>query len=375
MIESVVDDAIVTLDAGGRVASWNSGAERITGYVSDEIVGRHFPTSTPRRTQLRAHPPNSWGTARWQGHLRDEGWRVRKDGTRFWADVVITALHDLDGALCGYCAVTRDVTQRRDREQRLAEMSERRLRAVTDSMGKALCTLDHAGRVSYINPAGEQLEAVRAVHVALVEGRFELFAQPIIDLRTGRPVRTSCCCGCVSATERSARPAPLAATLENPALIAQRRPDSEPEDPVSARGQVSEVIDQAPRARSRRGSDSATQRGERAYADAVRAGDPHAAAIAIQDAAAGGLSTVRIQSRVSAPAMRAIGELWERGAMTIAQEHLATAVSHQVLAQLHAGLLGPAQRRGDAVGRRRGSWRASRAWPADGCRRVRRSRI
>ncbi len=156
-VESVVDYAILMLDADGHVASWNAGARRIKGYRSEEIIGRHFSVFYPSEDVAADKPAKELAIATAEGRLEDEGWRMRKDGTPFWANVVITALHDPDGRLHGYCKVTRDLTERRGHEQRLAEMSHRRLHAVTDSMGEALCTLDHAGRVSYINPAGERL--------------------------------------------------------------------------------------------------------------------------------------------------------------------------------------------------------------------------
>ncbi|HZL05810.1 MAG TPA: B12-binding domain-containing protein, partial [Coriobacteriia bacterium] len=106
---------------------------------------------------------------------------------------------------------------------------------------------------------------------------------------------------------------------------------------------------QRPARANRRTGDGVTGRLARAYADTMRVGDPHAAATVIDDALSAGLSSVEIQARVIAPAMWGIGELWEGGGLTVAQEHLATAVSHHVLTRLYPGLLRREQRRGDTV--------------------------
>ncbi len=629
MLESVEDYAILMLDPGGRVVSWNAGAQRIKGYKPEEIIGRHFAAFYAPEDLAAGKPAKELAIAAAEGRLEDEGWRVRKDGTRFWAGVVITALHDPDGALCGYCKVTRDLSERRAYEQRLAEMSHRRLRAVTDSMGEALCTLDHAGHVSYINPAAErllgwgtaelqeqtlhevvhfrrrlnrsvhtiddcpmhtghkarvavrvaddtfvrrdgtalpvswvltpvqtpegdssvivitdntrvklaqrqlrrdieQLEQVRAVHEALNEQRFELFAQPIIDLRSGATVSHELLlrmrerdgtirapCSFLPAAERSGviheldrwvigqaarlagaghdvelnlsadslgdpsladdfiaavtehgadparivveltetallpddtvawtfieriralgcefalddfgtgfgtfsylkrlpidylkididfvrdlrsnpasrnvveavvalarsfghrtiaegveddetlqtlrrmgvdyaqgyligHPSPIATTLEQWAVGRQdgSRGDRPAEDPESAIDRTIAVIDAPIGARACRHGDAVTDRAARAFVAALRYGDPYAAAAVIDGVAAqDGLSPVQIQARVIAPAMRRIGELWELDALTVAHEHLATAVSNHILMRLYPGLLGQA---------------------------------
>ncbi|MFY2562845.1 PAS domain-containing sensor histidine kinase [Corallococcus terminator] len=117
LISSVTDYAILTLDVRGHIASWNAGAERIKGYLADEILGQHFSVF---------YPPEdvAWGKPAWElesairlGKFEDEGWRIRKDGTRFWANVVITALFDETGELRGFGKVTRDFTQRKHAEE------------------------------------------------------------------------------------------------------------------------------------------------------------------------------------------------------------------------------------------------------------------
>lgn len=125
LVESVVDYAIFMLDPVGRVVSWNPGAERIKGYLTDEIVGRHFSVFYPAEDLATRKPWYELEVASEVGRFEDEGWRLRKDGSRFWANVVITALFDNDGGLRGFAKVTRDLTERRRAEQALLE--QRRL--------------------------------------------------------------------------------------------------------------------------------------------------------------------------------------------------------------------------------------------------------
>jgi PAS domain S-box-containing protein len=119
LVLNVKDYAIFMLDPEGYVATWNAGAERIKGYRADEIVGRHFSTFYPEEAIARDWPAQELKAASERGSFEDEGWRVRKDGTRFWANVVITALFDPQGELTGFAKVTRDLTERRKNEETL----------------------------------------------------------------------------------------------------------------------------------------------------------------------------------------------------------------------------------------------------------------
>ena len=112
MVESVVDYAIFMLDAEGRVASWNAGAQRITGYDTAEILGQNFSRFYPREEVERAKPQWELEVAGSEGRFEEEGWRVRKDGSSYWANVVITAVRDDTGQLLGYAKVVRDLTER-----------------------------------------------------------------------------------------------------------------------------------------------------------------------------------------------------------------------------------------------------------------------
>ena len=125
LVESVRDYAIFALDATGRVVSWNRGAERLKGYTRDEIVGRHFSTFYPQDALDAGKPAWELEVATRDGRVEDEGWRIRKDGTRFWANVVITALRDRTGRLVGFAKVTRDLTERREAETRALEAARR----------------------------------------------------------------------------------------------------------------------------------------------------------------------------------------------------------------------------------------------------------
>ncbi|HSS01030.1 MAG TPA: ATP-binding protein [Kofleriaceae bacterium] len=117
LVESVKDYAIFMLDPDGHVATWNSGAQRIKGYTADEIIGRHFSAFYPEHEIRAGKTEYELAAAQRDGRFEDEGWRIRKDGTKFWANVVITALRDRSGLLVGYAKVTRDLTERRKVEQ------------------------------------------------------------------------------------------------------------------------------------------------------------------------------------------------------------------------------------------------------------------
>jgi PAS domain S-box-containing protein len=121
LVLGVRDYGIFMLDPGGHIVSWNAGAERIKGYAAEEIIGRHFSAFYPPEDVRSGKPDWELRVAKAEGALEDEGWRVRKDGTRFWANVIITALYDDTGELRGFGKVTRDMTERRRAEQQLTD--------------------------------------------------------------------------------------------------------------------------------------------------------------------------------------------------------------------------------------------------------------
>src|SRR5688500_9437624 len=123
LIETVTDYAIFVLDPEGRIASWNPGAARLKGYSEQEIIGRHFSIFYPDDDLTAGKPAKELETATREGRVEDEGWRVRKDGSRFWANVIITALHDHSGTLVGFAKITRDLTKRREAEEQARELA------------------------------------------------------------------------------------------------------------------------------------------------------------------------------------------------------------------------------------------------------------
>ena len=125
LVESVVDYAIFLLEPDGTIASWNAGAWRLKGYTEDEIVGRHFSIFFTPEDIARRHPEHELEVAGGPtGRCEDEGWRVRKDGSQFWANVVITALRGPDGELVGFAKVTRDLTERQRTEGQLRDVAD-----------------------------------------------------------------------------------------------------------------------------------------------------------------------------------------------------------------------------------------------------------
>ena len=132
LVSSVRDYAIFMLDPQGNIATWNLGAERIKGYRPEEIIGRHFSNFYGEEDRRDRKPERELEIACRDGSVEDEGWRIRKDGTRFWANVVITAVYDAQGKLRGFAKVTRDITERKHAEETqraLVEQREARLRA------------------------------------------------------------------------------------------------------------------------------------------------------------------------------------------------------------------------------------------------------
>jgi PAS domain S-box-containing protein len=124
LVESVQDYAIFLLDKDGTVKSWNLGAERLKGYKATEIIGQHFSLFYPQEAKDSGWPGRELELASKEGRFADEGWRIRKDGSAFWASVVITALRDAKGELRGFSKVTRDLTERRNLEDRTQQLNK-----------------------------------------------------------------------------------------------------------------------------------------------------------------------------------------------------------------------------------------------------------
>jgi len=124
LVEGVQEYAIFQLDPVGNVGSWNAGAQRLKGYDSTEIIGHHFSIFYPQEDQMKNKPRDILARAARQGRTEDEGWRVRKDGSRFWANVVVTALRDANGSLLGFAKLTRDTTENRERAEAQTKAKE-----------------------------------------------------------------------------------------------------------------------------------------------------------------------------------------------------------------------------------------------------------
>ena len=144
-VESVIDYAIFTLDPNGIITSWNRGAQRAKGYTASEIIGKHFSIFYTAEDRARKHPEFELAYAIKHGRYEEEGWRVRKDGKRFWANVVITAVFDETGKHIGFGKVTRDLTERRKREERELDLERQRAAAEASSKAKTefLTTMSH----------------------------------------------------------------------------------------------------------------------------------------------------------------------------------------------------------------------------------------
>jgi PAS domain S-box-containing protein len=125
LVEQVTDYEICMLDERGRIVSWNEGARKIKGYTSEEIIGKYFTIFYPQEDILNGKPAYELEVARQEGKYEEEGWRLRKDGSRFWASVVITAVYNSEGFLLGYSKVTRDLTEKKEAEKALRESYER----------------------------------------------------------------------------------------------------------------------------------------------------------------------------------------------------------------------------------------------------------
>ena len=124
LVEAVTDYAIYMLDSQGYITTWNAGAERFKGYLASEIIGQHFSRFYSEADQRRGVPASALETARESGKFEAEGWRVRKDGSQFWAHVVIDPIRGSDGSLIGFAKITRDLTERREAQIELDRARE-----------------------------------------------------------------------------------------------------------------------------------------------------------------------------------------------------------------------------------------------------------
>jgi len=176
LITGISDYAIYMLDPNGLVSSWNAGANRFKGYVAQEILGEHFSRFYTPEDRAAGKPARALATALKEGKYEAEGWRIRKDGSRFWAHVVIDPIYNEAGVLLGFAKVTRDVTERKRAEDALRE-SEQRFRLLVNGVTDyALFMLSPEGTVTNWNPGAERIKGYRQEEI--IGSHFSRFYTP-----------------------------------------------------------------------------------------------------------------------------------------------------------------------------------------------------
>src|SRR3954471_21716656 len=186
LIDAVVDYAIYMIGIDGQVLSWNSGARRLKGYEPEEIIGKPFSNFYTPEDREAGVPARALKVARDEGRFLAEGWRVRKDGTRFWASVVIDAIKDEQGTLIGFAKITRDITERQFAQQKLLD-SERQYRRLVEAVTDyAIFQLDKNGIVATWNPGAERNKGYKAQEI--IGKHFSVF-YPEEDRAAGLPER------------------------------------------------------------------------------------------------------------------------------------------------------------------------------------------
>ncbi len=184
LVESVTDYAIFAIDPTGHVLSWNAGAERLKGYKPEEIIGRHFSTFYSPEDIAARKPDRELQDAIRDGRVEDEGWRIRKDGSRFWANVIITSLRDETGSLVGFAKVTRDLTERRGAEDELRRSEERFRLLVQGVREYAIFMLDPTGHIASWNEGAQRTKGYTAEEII---GRHFSTFYPAEDVAAGKP--------------------------------------------------------------------------------------------------------------------------------------------------------------------------------------------
>ena len=184
LVERVRDYAIFALDPTGHVLSWNEGAQRLKGYSPDEILGQHFSIFYPESEIASGKPAWELEVAMEEGRFEDEGWRVRKDGSRMWANVIITALFDDEGTHVGFAKVTRDLTERRAAEESIRASEERFRLLVQGVRDYAIFMLDPDGVVASWNEGAKSIKGYAASEI--IGKHFSTF-YPAEDIANGKP--------------------------------------------------------------------------------------------------------------------------------------------------------------------------------------------
>ena len=180
LVHGMIDYAIFLLDREGHVVSWNLGAERLKGYAPAQIIGQHFSVFYTPDAIERRWPQHELKMAQEAGRFENEGWRLRKDGRRFWANVVITALRDERGELRGFSKITRDLSERRQQEESLRQSEERFRLLVEGVRDYAIFMLDPQGRVTSWNSGAERIKGYKA-HEIIGKHFSTFYPQDAID--------------------------------------------------------------------------------------------------------------------------------------------------------------------------------------------------
>ncbi len=183
-IENVQDYAVFMLRSDGCVATWNLGAERIKGYKSSEIIGQHFSRFYPEEDVRDGYPQRLLDLAAEEGLVEAEGWRVRRDGSKFWARVTITAVRDSTGKLIGYGKVTRDLTEQRYAELALRRSEERSRLFVEAVQDYAIFMLDREGNIITWNVGAQRIKGYKPSEI--IGQHFSRF-YPEEDIHSGKP--------------------------------------------------------------------------------------------------------------------------------------------------------------------------------------------
>ena len=186
LVESVTDYAIYMLDLGGHITSWNAGAQRFKGYAEQEILGQHFSRFYGEDDRAAGLPERALATAASEGKFEGEGWRVRKDGTRFWAHVVIDPIRDGSGQLVGYAKITRDLSERRAAEQALRRSQEQFRLLVHSVTDYAIYMIDAEGHVISWNAGAQRIKQYTPAEI--LGEHFSRFYRPQ-DREAGEPQR------------------------------------------------------------------------------------------------------------------------------------------------------------------------------------------
>jgi PAS domain S-box-containing protein len=184
LIDAIVDYAIYMIDVDGTVRSWNSGAERLKGYSADEIIGKSFSSFYSPEDRARGLPQTALRIGAETGRFSSEGWRVRKDGSRFWALVVVDAIRDEQGRVIGFAKVTRDITERQQAHNELLESERRYRRLIEAVVDYAIFQLDPVGNVTTWNPGAQRIKGYDPDEI--IGQHFSRFYMPE-DIQLGVP--------------------------------------------------------------------------------------------------------------------------------------------------------------------------------------------